>query len=151
MAKVVKRCVEIKAKLAGEDEKDLKGKRALLNFGHTVAHGLEGILGYDGLRHGEAVAIGMVAEARLAVRLGLAAAAVPERIIEVVRAAGLPSALPLSLDRSALLGATRQDKKARAGMTRFALPAAIGQMAGADQGYGIPVEEAAVLQILTEM
>ncbi|MFM8655432.1 MAG: DNA-processing protein DprA, partial [Verrucomicrobiota bacterium] len=59
MAKVVKRCVEIKAKLAGEDEKDLKGKRALLNFGHTVAHGLEGILGYDGLRHGEAVAIGM--------------------------------------------------------------------------------------------
>ena len=43
MAKVVKRCVEIKAKLTGEDEKDLKGKRALLNFGHTVAHGLEGI------------------------------------------------------------------------------------------------------------
>jgi len=93
----------------------------------------------------------MVAEARLAVRLGLAAAAVPERIIEVVRAAGLPSALPLSLDRSALLGATRQDKKARAGMTRYALPAAIGQMAGGDQGCGIPVEESAVRQILAEM
>jgi 3-dehydroquinate synthetase len=68
MAKVIKRCVEIKAKLAGEDERDMKGRRALLNFGHTVAHGLEGVSAYAGLRHGEAVAIGMVVAAHLSVK-----------------------------------------------------------------------------------
>jgi 3-dehydroquinate synthase len=76
---------------------------------------------------------------------------VPERISEVVRAAGLPTALPMAMDPAAILAATRQDKKARSGTARYALPAAIGRMAGAEQGYGIPVEEAAVLQTLTEM
>lgn len=146
---LVEHSVAIKSEVVAADEREAN-RRQVLNLGHTIAHAIEQVSGYT-ITHGEAVAIGMVAEARLAVRLGLAAAAVPERITEVVRAAGLPIALPPSVDRDAILAATRQDKKARAGMVRYALPAAIGQMAGADQGYGVPVEESAVLQTLTEM
>ncbi|NDE85155.1 MAG: 3-dehydroquinate synthase, partial [Verrucomicrobia bacterium] len=90
MAKVVKRCVEIKAKLAGEDEKDLKGKRALLNFGHTVAHGLEGIAGYQGLRHGEAVAIGMCVAAHLSVKTRGLKKKTAEKLKAAIAAHGLP-------------------------------------------------------------
>lgn len=146
---LVERSVAIKGAVVAADEREAH-RRQVLNFGHTIGHAIEQVSGYA-VTHGEAVAIGMVAEARLAVRLGLAAASVPERIIEVVHAAGLPIALPTSLDRDAILAATRQDKKARAGTVRYALPAAIGQMAGAAQGYGIPVEEPAVRQTIAEM
>lgn len=146
---LVERSVGIKCEIVAADEREAN-RRQVLNLGHTIGHAIEQVSGYA-VAHGEAVAIGMMAEARLAVRLGLAATAVPERISEVVRAAGLPTALPMAMDPAAILAATRQDKKARSGTVRYALPAAIGRMAGAEQGYGIPVEEAAVLQTLTEM
>jgi 3-dehydroquinate synthase len=146
---LVERSVAIKGEVVAADEREAN-RRQILNFGHTIGHAIEQVSGYA-VTHGEAVAIGMVAEARLAVHLGLAVADVPERIIEVVRTAGLPTAMPMAFDHAAILAATRQDKKARAGAVRYALPAAIGQMAGAGLGYGIPVEEAAVRQTLTEM
>jgi len=126
MRKVVKRCVEIKAKLAGEDEMDLKGKRALLNFGHTVAHGLEGVVGYEGLRHGEAVAIGMVVAAHLSVK----ARRLKKRAVEKLKAAlcahGLPVTHPeLRWDR--LSPVMARDKKATTQGIRWVLLKKIGK------------------------
>ena len=113
MAKVIKRCVEIKAKLTGEDERDLKGRRALLNFGHTVAHGLEGVAAYAGLRHGEAVAIGMVVAAHLSVKTrGLkkktaeklkAAIERGQMMLDIVIGAGVPVAFARTGIRPRLL------------------------------------------------
>jgi 3-dehydroquinate synthase len=126
MAKVVKRCVEIKAKLAGEDEKDLKGKRALLNFGHTVAHGLEGILGYDGLRHGEAVAIGMAVAAHLSVKARGFKKKTAEKLKAAIRAHGLPVTHPeLRWDR--LSTWISRDKKATSEGIRWVLLRKIGK------------------------
>jgi 3-dehydroquinate synthase len=146
---LVDRSVAIKCEVVAADEREAN-RRQVLNFGHTIGHAIEQVSAFA-IAHGEAVAIGMVAEAQLAVRLGLAAADVPDRMVAVLGAAGLPVAIPPSMDRTALVAATRQDKKARAGAVRYALPMAIGAMAGAERGYGIPVEEAAVLQTLTEM
>lgn len=146
---LVERSVAIKGEIVAADEREAN-RRQVLNFGHTIGHAIEQVSSYA-ITHGEAVAIGMVAEARLAVRLGLADASLPSRISEVIRAAGLPITLPAPLDRRALVEATRQDKKARAGTVRYALPTAIGVMGGAQLGYGIPVEDAEVLQSLTEM
>ena len=146
---LVARSVAIKCEVVAADECEAN-RRQVLNLGHTIGHAIEQVSGYA-IAHGEAVAIGMVVEARLAVHLGLAAADVPERIVAVLRAAGLPVEIPASVDRAALLAATRQDKKARGGAVRYALPMAIGEMAGAQRGYGIPVADAAVLQTLTEM
>ena len=148
-ATLVDRSVAIKADVVAADEREAN-RRQVLNLGHTIGHAIEQVSGYA-IPHGAAVAIGMVAEARLAVRLGLAAADVPDRIVAVLRAAGLPITCPPTLDRTAILAATRQDKKTRGGAVRYALPAAIGRMAGAELGYGIPVEESVVLQTLTEM
>jgi 3-dehydroquinate synthase len=126
MRKVVKRCVEIKAKLAGEDEMDLKGKRALLNFGHTVAHGLEGVVGYEGLRHGEAVAIGMVVAAHLSVKARRLKKRAVEKLKAALHAHGLPVTHPeLRWDR--LSPVMARDKKATTQGIRWVLLKKIGK------------------------
>jgi 3-dehydroquinate synthase len=126
MAKVVKRCVEIKAKLTGEDEQDRKGKRALLNFGHTVAHGLEGILGYNGLRHGEAVAIGMAVAAHLSVKARGFKKKTAEKLKAAIRVQGLPVTHPeLRWDR--LANWISRDKKATSEGIRWVLLRKIGR------------------------
>ncbi|NBP25125.1 MAG: 3-dehydroquinate synthase [Proteobacteria bacterium] len=126
MAKVVKRCVEIKAKLAGEDEKDLKGKRALLNFGHTVAHGLEGIVGYQGLRHGEAVAIGMCVAAHLSVKAKGLKKKAAEKLKAAIAAHGLPVTHP-DLRWDKLSPVMARDKKATTQGIRWVLLRKIGR------------------------
>jgi 3-dehydroquinate synthase len=126
MKKVVKRCVEIKAKLAGEDEKDLKGKRALLNFGHTVAHGLEGVVGYEGLRHGEAVAIGMVVAAHLSVKARRLKKKAAEKLKAVIRAHGLP-VTHSELRWERLSPVMARDKKATTQGIRWVLLRKIGK------------------------
>ncbi|MFQ5742256.1 MAG: 3-dehydroquinate synthase [Acidobacteriota bacterium] len=137
---LVVRCCRLKASVveADETESDL---RQVLNFGHTVAHAIETVLGY-GLRHGEAVAIGMVAEARLAQWLVGAAADLPVRIEELCRRAGLPTRLPAGCAVGEVIDAAHRDKKVRAGQLRCALPSALGQMATGPSGSGIPVEPA---------
>jgi 3-dehydroquinate synthetase len=102
------------------------------------------------LLHGECVAIGMVAEARLATRLGLADPSVVSTILDALRAVGLPVAIPQGMDLDAVLAATRTDKKARDGAVEYALPSRIGAMAGGDRGWGIPAPDAAVLDALRE-
>ena len=126
MAKVIKRCVEIKAKLAGEDERDLKGRRALLNFGHTVAHGLEGVAAYAGLRHGEAVAIGMVVAAHLSVKTRGLKKKTAEKLKAAIAAYGLPVTHP-DLTWEKLSPVMARDKKATLQGLRWVLLRKIGR------------------------
>jgi len=124
--RVVARSVEIKAAIVAADEREA-GRRAALNFGHTVGHALEATSGYA-LLHGEAVAIGMVAEARLAETIGVAERGTAARIARALERHGLPVALPDGADADALMDAMRHDKKVRGGALRFALPSRVGAL-----------------------
>ncbi|MCS6918190.1 MAG: 3-dehydroquinate synthase, partial [Fimbriimonadales bacterium] len=110
----IAQCVNLKAQVVSEDERDLTGRRALLNFGHTVGHAIEVILGYRGWLHGEAVAVGMIAEAELGQILGVTPPETVQALRETIARAGLPTRLPDSACPDALIGAARYDKK-RAG------------------------------------
>jgi 3-dehydroquinate synthetase len=99
------------------------------------------------LLHGEAVAIGMALESALAERIGVAKAGTSDAIREALDAIGLPSTFP-SLDRTAVLAATRSDKKSRAGRVEYALPSKVGSMAGESSNWSIPVDDDAVQEVL---
>ena len=109
------------------DEREEGGERAVLNFGHTVGHALEMLTEYRRLLHGEAVAIGMVAAARVSQALGLCDAATVERLERLVRRAGLPTAIPDDVTAPALALAMHTDKKTAAGRIRFVCVEAIGR------------------------
>jgi 3-dehydroquinate synthase len=126
-----------------------QGKRKWLNFGHTIGHAVELCSGFE-LLHGEAVAIGMVLEGRLAERLGIAERGTADGVLAAVRWAGLPEALPRGMSAERVLAATRSDKKARAGSVEYALPSAIGRMAGDESGWSVVVPDADVLSVLGE-
>jgi 5-deoxy-5-amino-3-dehydroquinate synthase len=108
-------CVAIKAEVVASDERE-GGRRAILNYGHTLAHALETAGGYD-LRHGEAVAIGLVFAAELALRLGRIDRARVEEHRATVAAYDLPSRIPAGLDADELLALFARDKKALDGVT----------------------------------
>jgi 3-dehydroquinate synthase len=122
---VLERSCEIKAEVVGQDERE-SGLRMILNFGHTLAHAIETLLGYRKLLHGEAVAIGMVFAARRSEALGFAPAGVAERIAALLRRAGLPTEPP-DLPRRAYLEALRVDKKRRDDHVRFVVLRGLGQ------------------------
>lgn len=143
---LVARSVEIKAGVVRADPREL-GLRKTLNFGHTLGHAIELVSGYQ-LLHGEAVAIGMVLEARLAELIGVAERDTARRIEELLRRAGLPVARPSQLGAEQVLDATRHDKKARGGAVAYALPARIGAMAGAERDWAIEVGDALVREVL---
>jgi 3-dehydroquinate synthase len=104
-----------------------RGLRASLNLGHTIGHAVETASGYR-LRHGEAVSIGMVAEARLAERLGIACTGLTETIAVTLLGLGLPVKVPPDLSMENILQSMRYDKKMNAGMIRFTLPVKIGEV-----------------------
>ncbi len=147
--RLVQRSVEIKVDVVSRDERE-SGVRKILNFGHTIAHALEHVTGY-GVPHGDAVAMGMVAEAHIAEHLGIAPRGLADTIATVCDAAGLPVRLPERVAHPELLAATRTDKKTRGGQVEYALPASLGAMAGGDRGYGIAVPEADVLRALKDL
>lgn len=146
MLALVARSVEIKADVVSRDERE-SGVRKTLNFGHTIGHAIELASGYA-LLHGDAVAIGMIYEAALAERVGVAAAGTADRIRTAVQDAALPDVRPPSITVDAILEAARGDKKARAGRVEYALPTTIGAMAAANRGWAIPVSDAAVREVL---
>jgi 3-dehydroquinate synthase len=115
-----------KAEVVARDERET-GERALLNFGHTFAHAIETETGYGTVKHGEAVAIGMVLAARLSERLGLAERADTERLRALLAALGLPVALPAGLAPQRLLEHMRLDKKAASGALRLILWRGVGR------------------------
>ena len=123
LAQAVKRSVEIKAWVVGQDEKE-SGLRAILNFGHTFGHAIEAGMGYGHWLHGEGVGAGMVMAAHLSQRLGLVDAHFVARLTRLIERAGLPTRGPV-LDAQdnagAYLSHMRVDKKAEAGDIRFVL------------------------------
>ncbi|MHB8636352.1 MAG: 3-dehydroquinate synthase [Fimbriimonadaceae bacterium] len=135
---VVRRCVECKREVVEADEFDSTGRRAILNFGHTVGHALEQATGYSELLHGEAISIGMVAEARLSERLGLAPAGTRNTVADVLATAGLPISHPLLASPAVLIGVMQRDKKALQGRLAFSLLHGIGVC---DLVTGVPVSE----------
>jgi 3-dehydroquinate synthase len=119
---VVAHSCRLKAEVVTRDEREETGLRAVLNFGHTVAHAVEQVAGYGGeYLHGEAVAVGMVAESRLAERIGWVGPEVTARLAALLERFGLSTAAP-GLDPDALLDAMSRDKKNQKGKTRFVLP-----------------------------
>jgi 3-dehydroquinate synthase len=143
---LVARSVELKVAVVRADEHE-HGLRKTLNFGHTLGHAVELTSGFT-LLHGEAVAIGMVLEARLAERLGVAPRGTAGEIERVLRRAGLPVARPETMRAETVLEATRLDKKARGGAVAYSLPAGIGAMAGEERGWAIEVGDALVREVL---
>jgi 3-dehydroquinate synthase len=123
---VVKRSVEIKAKIVSEDEHE-QGVRALLNLGHTFGHALEAVLGFGTWLHGEAVGCGLVLAARMSHELGMLQSADVDRIERLVASAGLPVRVPPEAATPALLQAMLRDKKNEGGAVRFILLERIGK------------------------
>jgi len=146
LERVVRRSVEIKAEVVAADARDA-GRRAILNFGHTVGHAIEATAQFATL-HGEAVAIGMAYEARLAEALGIAEAGTANRVQRLLERYNLPLDLPESATVDALVAAMQLDKKARESAVRFALPQAIGRMHADGKSWTVAASEDVVREVL---
>ncbi|HEX7238921.1 MAG TPA: 3-dehydroquinate synthase [Longimicrobiaceae bacterium] len=141
LSRLIVRSVEIKAEVVARDEREA-GPRKLLNFGHTVGHAVEALSGYQ-LLHGEAVAIGMVVEARVGERMGVAGKGTAERLRRVLGRLGLPSSMPVEWNADDVVARTRTDKKARNGRVEYALisgPGVPAQGIDGRWGYAVPDE-----------
>ena len=131
LAAVVRRCCALKARVVEADERETaaEGGRALLNLGHTFGHAVEQVTGYGAYLHGEAVAIGLCAAARLSQKLGYIDAAEVARVDAVVAAHALPTRLREPLPLAPLMAAMARDKKVRAGGLRFVVLKSLGDSA----------------------
>jgi len=128
LTRAITRCCEIKADVVAADPCETTGVRAILNYGHTIGHALEAITDFSTYRHGEAVAVGMVAAALIAAARGLIDEALVRRQSALLEALGLPtSADELRDDR--LIAALSRDKKVEGGRWRFILPTGPGRVA----------------------
>lgn len=141
LTRLIRRSVEIKAEVVSADERE-SGRRAILNAGHTVAHALEQTSNYE-LPHGEAVALGLVVECRLAEQLGLAPEGLRQRVAGLLKRLGLPDQLGAAVDLGAVLGSMATDKKNRDATIHFALPARLGAM-HRGTGWTVPVSTDAI-------
>lgn len=146
LTELIERSVAIKAAIVSGDERE-SGRRAVLNAGHTVAHAIEVVTDYS-ISHGDAVAIGLVTEALLAHRLGLADRALAPTIRLALEQLGRPTLLDPGWSDDALLDAMAHDKKVRRERLRFALPTGIGAMAGADSNWTVAVSTDVVRVVL---
>ncbi len=138
LAPIIARCCEIKADVVGQDETE-SGLRAILNYGHTIGHGLEAISHYGKYLHGEAISIGQVAATHISQSL----LKLPEHDTVRIRAlfvkAGLPTTVDLSpKERKALFGAMKLDKKVSGGEIKFVLARKIGKV---EFGQKVPAAE----------
>ena len=124
---LIARSTAIKARVVSDDEREA-GARTLLNYGHTIGHGIEAAAAYSGYLHGEAVAIGMHAAGRIACETGLLPADALDRQQSLLRACGLPERAE-GVDREAVVSAMRSDKKVRDGAVSWVLLERIGHAA----------------------
>lgn len=124
------RAIRVKAEIVSRDPFE-QGERAKLNLGHTFGHALELVSQYQ-LRHGEAVAVGLVCAARLAQRRAMCDATLVERIEGLLHQIGLPTRVPRALTSDALVNAMQADKKRVGVRLRFVLPCALGEVVMVD-------------------
>jgi 3-dehydroquinate synthase len=139
---VVRRGMAVKVRIIQEDPFE-RGVRAALNLGHTLGHAIELVSRFQ-LKHGEAVAIGMVAAARLSEKIGMAELGLVEKITFTLSNLGLPTQIPDGMDNDQILAAMSHDKKRRGGKARFVLPAAIGEVR-----WGIEIDDQRMNVILS--
>jgi 3-dehydroquinate synthase len=126
--RIVAQSCRLKAEVVSKDEREETGLRAVLNFGHTIGHAIEAVAGYAGpYQHGEAVAIGMLAESRLAERLGWIDESFVDRLARLLEAFRLPIRAS-GLDHDRLYEAMGRDKKNQGAKIRFVLPRALGRV-----------------------
>jgi 3-dehydroquinate synthetase len=151
LTRAIARSAAIKAQVVSQDEKERAGKRTILNYGHTIAHGLEAATQYKRFLHGEAVAIGMVGAAKLSQRLGLLPSAAVERQQALLQRFSLPTSLRakrsnLKLSLAGVTRAMELDKKVRGKAIRWVLLQDIGK---AVIRSDVPQQE--VLAVLREL
>lgn len=123
---IISACCTVKAKIVEADEKE-GGLRRVLNLGHTVGHALERLSDYE-IRHGDAVAMGLVAASRLAVKLNMFKQADLDRVVDVLMAWKLPVWIPGAFSPEDILEALRTDKKRAGDTLHFILPVRIGEV-----------------------
>jgi len=132
MRRIIERCCRLKATVVEKDERE-NNYRRILNFGHTIGHAIEQVSKYR-IAHGEAVAMGMAAEAKLSTELKLLSVRDSGRLVNALKAFGLPTSIPSRMKTTAIFDATLQDKKLQRGQVRYTLLERIGK---ARVGIGI--------------
>jgi 3-dehydroquinate synthase len=125
LGEIIETSCKIKSEIVKADERE-ENLRAILNYGHTIGHGIETATGYKQFRHGEAVSIGMEGAARIAVKRGILKPEVRLRQKSLLDRCNLPTAFP-KIDPTAVLEAISKDKKMAAGKLRYILPTAVGE------------------------
>ncbi|OGO02348.1 MAG: 3-dehydroquinate synthase [Chloroflexi bacterium RBG_13_52_14] len=126
LSEIVKRCADLKANIIEVDELERSGERAILNFGHTVGHALETVNMLQRYRHGEAVAIGMIAAVRISEKVGMLDVSSIHRVERVLRQLGLPTRCQ-GTEPDDLVKAISFDKKTTSGQTGWVLLNGIGK------------------------
>jgi 3-dehydroquinate synthase len=124
---IIAQCCRLKARVVEQDERELTGVRAVLNYGHTYCHAIEATTGYGRFLHGEAVAIGMVCASRLAELLGRIDREMTNRQQRLLSQLGLPTSAA-GLPSGDLIDAMQYDKKSEHGRLRFVLPSRLGHV-----------------------
>lgn len=141
---LVAQAIQIKINVIQEDPFD-RGRRAVLNLGHTFAHAIETLTSHA-VRHGEAVAMGLVAAANLSARMGYCASGLQNRIETALESTALPTRIPADVSPHRLLEAMRTDKKKRAGRLRYVLLRDVGDVFATDEA-----DPQAVIETLAEL
>lgn len=129
MRHLIRRSCEIKADVVVADEREITDLRAILNYGHTVGHALEALTGYRRFKHGEAVAMGMMAAAHIGEQTGITPFEVRSALRQALTACGLPRTVPSDIALEGILPLLALDKKAEGGKARFVLARALGEVA----------------------
>ncbi len=122
----VSRCAKIKSEIVAQDEREQKGLRLILNFGHTLGHAIETAAGYRRYNHGEAIAIGMVLAGQISKKIGLLSQNSLNRITDLISATGLPISAK-GISKKKILAAHYHDKKFIGKTNRFVLVEDIGK------------------------
>jgi 3-dehydroquinate synthase len=123
---LIRRNIEIKSKIVAKDERDRTGERAILNFGHTVGHGIERAGDYQEFLHGEAVSLGIVAACAISIKKAGLPRDQRDAIVDLLRRFNLPTQLPRDFPREKIFEALPYDKKFESGNIRFVVTPRIG-------------------------
>lgn len=141
---------KIKYEVVMKDERE-SGLREILNLGHTVGRAIETVSDYK-LLHGEALSIGMVAEVKLAYKLGYMTETERDDVIALLAKANLPISIPDYIDREALVKKLYTDKKVRNGQLRFVIQKGIGDIVEFEEGvFATKIEESVAREIIFDM